>query len=144
MEIDRALADELLAKALAVWNEGNYDLVADAYVADFKRLEPGDPLSETRQSFIDHVKKRRAQYPDMKIIAEETILEHDRMVLVWRFEGTDIGDMPERRFPLSGKHIDFKGVSISHVRDGKIADEYVYYDQMEVLEKMGFASMMAA
>jgi steroid delta-isomerase-like uncharacterized protein len=53
----------------------------------------------------------------------------------WTLTGTHTGDFPD--FPATDRSFSVEGVSITHVREGKILSQRDYYDRASFLEQLG-------
>ena len=85
----------------------------------------------------EYVRDLRVQYPDLLVTFEEIVFDGEKMVSHWRFKGTDMGMHAASQGPPTGKKVDFKGVDVVHFKDGKIVDDYIYFDQLEILQQLG-------
>ena len=128
---------------LAAWNEGDFDGL-DAFVAsDTVRRTPASVssdasnLSELKQVIADF----RTQFPDGKVTLEEIEFHGDRSFGRWVFEGTNTGPGD---FPPTGRHVSVSGVSHGRYRDGKLVEELVYFDGLEMLGQLGLVDLPGA
>jgi len=62
----------------------------------------------------------------------------DKLVKHWRFKGTNSGEF--FGMPPTGKDIDIEGVTLVEMKDGKIAKEQDFMDNMMFLQQLGIAS----
>jgi steroid delta-isomerase-like uncharacterized protein len=135
-------AKAFMDAVLDIWNEGNLDLVDDFYSPDYVRhyVDIYEDIVG-----IDAYKKwiadTRTGFPDFNITLEgEIIAKADKIVLRWIAEGTQTGSlaMPSGELPPTGKKVKFFGVTIIHIVDGKIAEEWLYFNQASQLQQLGF------
>lgn len=77
----------------------------------------------------------KAAFPDVEITHHETLTTGDRVAIRWSAEGTHGGDYFGT--PASGKRVRFEGLDLFHLRDGKIAEAWIEYDNLGVLQQMG-------
>jgi predicted ester cyclase len=83
----------------------------------------------------------RATFPDFNVTQDgEMIAKGDKIVSRWIVDGTNTGPLntPFGSFPSTGKKVRFYGVLILHIVDGKIAEEWLYYNQSSLLQQLGF------
>jgi predicted ester cyclase len=127
----------MLEEINRMWNNGDVSHVKELFVPDFVRHEPPHRVFEGPQALADHILGVRKQYPDMIVTIDETIFDGERMVVKWRFRGTEKGVYPGSEFSPSGNGVEFEGVDILHLDEGKIVKDHVYYDDLNVLQQLG-------
>ncbi len=78
--------------------------------------------------------------PDLHATIDETIVKGDKIVWMWTFTGTNTGlfHTPLGDIPATGKKVQFSGVAIDRVDEGKIVEEWVYFNVLHVLQQLGF------
>lgn len=77
----------------------------------------------------------KTAFPDVQITHHETLVAGERVAIRWSAEATHGGDYFGT--PASGKRVRFEGLDLFHVRDGKIAECWIEYDNLGVLQQMG-------
>ena len=127
----------LSSRALKIWSEGNYSLLDELYSPEIIRHEVN--INEDligREEYKDNVILVRTAYPDFNVTADELFVKDDLVVLRWTVTGTNTGI----RFdvPATGKRIQFSGININRVIDGKIVEEWVYFNMADVLKQLGY------
>ena len=79
-------------------------------------------------------------FPDFNITQEgELIFKDDKIVPRWIAEGTNTGPLNTSfgTFPSTGKKVRFYGVFIIRVAEGKIIEEWLYFNQGSLLRQLG-------
>jgi steroid delta-isomerase-like uncharacterized protein len=118
-------------------NEVNLDLLDGIYASDVVIHDPSQPEDIMG---LDALKKyylgNHAAFPDLKLTLEEIAVGGDRIVWVWTFTGTNTGPLGE--LPPTGNMVKFTGVAIDRVVDGKIVEEWVYYNVLDTYQQLGF------
>jgi steroid delta-isomerase-like uncharacterized protein len=94
-------------------------------------LFAGDWQDRIRRSFASVTDS----FPDVHIIVEEMIAEGDRVALRWGFRGTQRGTYQD--IPATGKTVDWRGIDIYTIRDGKIVTMVREADSLSVLQQLG-------
>ena len=61
--------------------------------------------------------------------------QNDNLVKQWRFKGKHTGDF--FGIPATDKYVDLSGVTIVEMRDGKIASEQDFFDNLDFLKQLG-------
>ena len=124
-------------RALKIWSEGNYDLLDELYSPEIVRHEVNimEDLVGTKE-YKDNVTLVRTTYPDFNVIVDEVFVKDDRVVLRWTVTGTNTG--PRGDQPATGKRVQFSGINIDRFVDGKIVEEWVYFNMADVLKQLGY------
>ena len=79
-------------------------------------------------------------FPDLHFAVERTLVDGDCVVIEWVATGTHEGPLTSASgmtIPPTERHGSVSGVLISEIRDGKIAREQTYWDQMGLLQQLG-------
>ena len=89
-------------------------------------------VAEVVQAFWDAL-------PDGKLTHENDIAEGDVVVTEGTLTGTHRGTFrtPQGEIPASGNRVTLRYASVRWVRDGKVASEHLYFDQLEFLQQLG-------
>ena len=61
----------------------------------------------------------------------------DRTVITYKATGTNNGPLGEN-MAATGKKMSFSGVSISKIENGKITEEWNYYNQLPINKQLGY------
>ncbi len=125
-------------KSLAIWNEGKFEVVDEVYSADIVRHAAGvmDDV-EGVEAYKAYVKDVRTIYPDFQVTLDQRIAADDWLTVQWTVTGTNEGALNEN-VPATGKKIEISGVTVARFADGKIAEEWAYWNHGAVLSQLGF------
>jgi steroid delta-isomerase-like uncharacterized protein len=74
-------------------------------------------------------------FPDIHITPEELIAEGDRVAVSWTFTGTHLGTY--REIPPTGKRVEWKGIDLYTVGDGRITSLVRGADSLSLLKQLG-------
>ena len=75
-------------------------------------------------------------FADSHYAIEEQLAEGDRVATRVTFRSThSLGDF--MGVPANGKQISVKGMSIERIKDGKIVERRISYDQMGIMQQLG-------
>lgn len=122
-------------------SEVNLDLLDEIYTPDAVIHDCSQPED------IVGLEALKSQYryshralPDFQITLDEMIVKGDRIVWTWTVTGTNTGPFhtPLGDLPPTGKEVKFTGVAIDRVVEGKIVEEWVYFNVLELLQQLGF------
>ena len=141
-EVDAAqqMATEVLNRYLEIFNTGNMALV-DATISESHFLvEPEFPDRIVgRKGFTDWVNVYRTAYSDFNLVFNEIITKDNSVVVRWTVTGTNDGML--RELPPTGKKVRVTGMSLIRIVNGKIAEEWIYYDNLGSSEQLGATLM---
>jgi steroid delta-isomerase-like uncharacterized protein len=132
----------LVERSLAITSEGNLDDAYEIYAADFVRhtVERGDLVGP--DAIKDLAAQVRAAYPDIAATVREMIVSQDTVVTRWNLSGTNTGAF--EGVEPTGNYISFEGVFVSRVADGKLVEEWVYYDALGLWQQQGYTLVPSA
>jgi steroid delta-isomerase-like uncharacterized protein len=75
-------------------------------------------------------------FPDFKAAFEDVFVSGDKIVIRWTITATHRG--PLRGLPPTGKPVRFSGLAIDRVAQGKIVEEWVDFNVLDLLQQLGF------
>ena len=142
--VDNTKAEEemkvLVEKLTEFYNTGNLELLEESFAPEatihimVKGYEEFTGIEDLKQNVI----WLRDQYPDMvlKYNKEDLIIGGDKIVIPWVLTGTFAGtsdNIPDS----ANKKIDVEGLGIMQIKDGKIINEWRYFDRYAWAEQMG-------
>ncbi len=74
-------------------------------------------------------------FPDVQITIEEVIGEGNKVVILWTFHGTHRG--PFQGIPATGKTVNWDGLDLYTLTDGKITSLTRKADRRSLLQQLG-------
>lgn len=83
----------------------------------------------------------RGAFPDVSYTIEEQLVDGDKVITRWTARGANTGAL--MGMPPSGKAITITGISIERIANGKIAETWVNYDLLGLLQQVGAVPMPA-
>ena len=129
-------AKAMVAKLNEMLNKGNLDLVDEIYSSDLVRHEVSNEETIGSDAIRDWVTGGRTAFPDLSFITKEVIPKDDGFVWRWMATGTNTGPFGE--FPPTNKKIEVPGVIVFRVDNGKIVEEWDYWNDALVLKLIGY------
>jgi len=120
-----------------LWNGGDTDLVDALYADGCVRHNADVGDSEGPEGVKGFVKWVYTAYPDFKVIFDEPFEFKDRIITHWTATGTNDGPLNEN-MPPTGKKVSFTGIGVSMIENGKITEEWVFYNQLAIYTQMGY------
>ena len=131
-------AQALVEKDQKIWNEGNMDMVDEIIAPDYVEHTANIPEDDVVgiEAFKERVTILRTFFPDFNVNVEELIVKDDRIVWRWICSGTNTVTLTD--IPPTGKKMQFEGVGILRVVDGKIVERVMYYNEAARLVQLGY------
>jgi steroid delta-isomerase-like uncharacterized protein len=119
-----------------VWNERKLEVVDEL-------VSPSHALQDTIVSgsqvgpglYRRRVVEFMTGFPDICFTMEDTIAEGEKVVVSWIFSGTHKGEFME--IPATGRKVSVEGITIHHIRNGKILDSYARWDALGLMRQLG-------
>src|SRR5438034_4898459 len=112
-------------------------MVDDAYVNHIPVLTGGSGRDELREfyskRFIPQMPPDTEMTPVSRTIGDDQLVDE----MVFKFTHTIRMDWMLPGIPPTGKRVEVPLVAIVRVRDGKLAHEHIYWDQVSVLVQIG-------
>jgi steroid delta-isomerase-like uncharacterized protein len=124
-----------------IWGQGNLDAIEQIFSTEFVRHGPdmeGGPI-QGHEGFKQLVTMYRDAFPDLKVPIEAQLVEGDTVMTRWTVLGTLKG--PLLGMAPTGKSIQLGGFFMHHFKGDQIAEEWVIYDSLAVLEQTGLVSV---
>lgn len=100
---------------------------ADGYVLNGTRLGPAQLVSMRE--------RMTAAFPDFRIVIEEQIAEHDRVVTRVTFRGTHLGVY--RGIAPTGRQVSYQGIAVDRIAGGKVVQGWHESDGLGLLRQLG-------
>ena len=116
---------------------------AEARVAnltpDTEAMLPGGMILRGPEQLAAVARSFWEALPDGKIISENEVASGDTVVTEGTLSGTHTGTFrsPQGDIPASGNRVALRYASVKVIRDGKVALEHLYFDQLEFLQQIG-------
>ena len=107
-----------------LWNHtGDLDAAEELFAAD--------QAEAAKQEAADF----RRGFPDVISTIEDLIAEGDKVVARWRSRATHQGEY--MGIAPSGKEVQFMGISVYRIEEGKIAESWTVEDQFGLMQQIG-------
>jgi steroid delta-isomerase-like uncharacterized protein len=122
-------------------NTVNLDLLNEIYAEDVVVHDSGYPEELVGLDALkEYYSNNHKAFPDLHIIFDEMIVKGDRIIILWTFSGTNTGPLhtPLGAMPATGRKVQFSGVAIDRVDEGKIVEDWVYWNVLDILQQLGF------
>jgi steroid delta-isomerase-like uncharacterized protein len=121
-----------------VWNKGRAEAIDEMFAADGiahgLSEDAGNPIQGPRD-FKPFHETFRGAFPDIEVVVEDTIAEGDKVAarcsVRGKHTGAHLGVAP------SNASVDFTGMTIARIRDGKIVEAWNNFDFMKMNKQIG-------
>ncbi|NCO63596.1 MAG: hypothetical protein GW839_08495 [Flavobacteriales bacterium] len=119
-------------------NTGNLDLINNTNFTDDITLVTSPENIVGIDAFKDYYSNFLTGFSDVKFTIVDAFGQGDKLVKHWNFKGTNTG--PFFGMPATGKTVDVDGATLVKMKDGKIAQEQDFMDNMVFLQQLGIVS----
>jgi steroid delta-isomerase-like uncharacterized protein len=116
-------------------NKGNLVVVDELIAADYVGHTPFASELKGPEGVKQDITGSRTAFPDRTLTIEDMIAEGDTVVTRWSSRGTHRGTY--RGIAPTGKQVSTVGVSIIRVANGKIQENWEYWDTLSILQQVG-------
>ncbi len=114
-----------------IWNQGKLATIDELIATNL--ISNGQPSG--REGFRQFVTAVRTAFPDIHFTIEDTVVEGDKVVIRYTGRGTHQGAFAG--IPATGKQVQFPGIDIFRIANGQMAEEWLMYDQLGLLQQIG-------
>lgn len=114
-------------------NEGRTNILDTAYADDaILHTTPEIKGKSNAKAYYDNFV---AGFSDRSFTIKEIFADGDKLVKYWQFKGKHTGTF--FGIPATGKDVDVIGCTIVKMKDGKIAEEQDFMDNLEFMRQLG-------
>jgi steroid delta-isomerase-like uncharacterized protein len=128
--------DQLVVQLTEAWNSHDADGVAALCAEDFEGVDVAEAMPlHGREDVRQGAARYLHAFPDLRFVAEEVVVEGDRVAVAWRAQGTHRG--PLMKIPATGRTVVIRGASLLTVREGKFVRGLSIWDVAGLLRGLG-------
>ncbi len=121
-----------------VINQGNLDLINDSnFTSDITLISSPENVVGI-DAFKDYYSNFVTGFSEPEFTIVDIFGQDDKLVKHWHFKGVHSGDF--FGIPPTGKTVDIEGTTLVKMKDGKIAQEQDFMDNMLFLQQLGIVS----
>jgi len=144
IEDNKLLARRYIEEAVG---RGDKSVLADLMTADATSFHTRyQSAASAEEGRIQAEKTLRTGLPDLQVAVDELIAEADRVVALWHYTGTHLGEIWD--VPATGRRLKVDNITLFRFRDGRIAHTTTLADRMSVAVQIGsvgnYAPVIAA
>lgn len=119
-------------------NDANLDLINNTNFTEDITLVTSPENIVGIENFKAYYTNFITGFSDIEFTLEDVFGQGDKIVKHWRFKGTHSGDF--FGIPATGKKVDVNGVTLVEMKEGKIAKEQDFFDNLVFMQQLGIAS----
>ena len=116
-------------------NQGKLDLINETNFDKNITLLGGSEKIVGIADFKDYYSNFTTGFTDIKFTIVDVFGQGDKIVKHWNFKGKHTGEFFD--IPATGKSVDIDGVTLVLMKDGKIAQEQDFMDNLEFMQQLG-------
>jgi steroid delta-isomerase-like uncharacterized protein len=135
-QLTEGRAQAIASQYLEARNTANLDLLDDIYAPEVVVHDCSAPEDirglEALKSFYQ---ASHAGFPDFQARFDEVLVAKNQIIFRWTIEATHTGIL--RGMAPTGRHISFAGVAIDRIEGGKIVEEWVYFNVLDLMQQLG-------
>jgi steroid delta-isomerase-like uncharacterized protein len=122
-------------RMLQVMTSGRESAVGECVTTNWVNHDPSLPPLRGLEGAAELVRLWRTGFSNLKLEIEDSIEADDKVACRFRISGTHSGSL--MGIPASGKSVSVLGTGIFRVVDGKLADNWVNFDALGLLQQIG-------
>jgi steroid delta-isomerase-like uncharacterized protein len=126
---------EIARRLVSAWESGNQRVVDDLASPDLVVSYPTISTIHGTEEFKQALAGVYTAVPDPEMRIESLIAEGDQVVARWRAVGTSRG--PLLGAPATGKRVEWTGITIYRMADGKVVEDRGEEDGLDLLRQLG-------
>jgi steroid delta-isomerase-like uncharacterized protein len=145
-EVLMADTKQVAAEALEAFNAHDADGMRATYADEIVFEAPGDVRTEGVDETVGYAMAWLNAFPDAKLTVHDEIYDGEWGVQRFTFNGThqDTLSGPGGDIPATNRSLSGRGLQMFRVSGGKIVEEHLYFDQVQVLTQLGLMPEPAA
>jgi len=116
-----------------ILSQGHFELAEQLYAKDF--VNHGIHRDASLEEDQAALRGWHQAFSDIAIVPEKLIAEGDLVTIYWVARGTNTGT--GNGLPATGKKAELAGITIWHIVDGKIKEEWSAFDQLSMMQQLG-------
>ena len=130
---------EIVDQHYAGMNRGDVSASTSVLASDVVTLAPGAPPMHGVEQFKPFVEAFVSAFPDAKIQPARFYESGDTIVAEGVYSGTHTGTLVGNGMsvPATGKRMELHFLDVFKVRDGKVVEHGIHFDQGELMMQLG-------
>jgi steroid delta-isomerase-like uncharacterized protein len=135
--------EAVVRRTFDAFNTGDVSAADEIIAADAVAHDPAQPEeAHGPEGFRQTIELYRSAFPDLQFTLDEVFSDGDLVCTRWSTAATHDGDL--MGIPATGNSISGSGISIDRVVDGKVAESWVQWDNLGLMQQIGAFETAAA
>jgi steroid delta-isomerase-like uncharacterized protein len=126
------------------WNEHDVETILSLHTEDsvFENHTTGD-VNVGKEAIAEAIRGIFTVFPDLRFETRRQYIKDNLVVQEWTARGTHLGKMNRAGLEVepTGKHVEYRGLDVIPIADGKVARKDVYSDGVTLLRQLGLTSI---
>jgi steroid delta-isomerase-like uncharacterized protein len=138
-EVNMGEALRVGKESIEAFNAHDEERIKAGYTQTATLEAPGDVQLEGPDAATEYAMSWLRAFPDARVTVENEFEAGDWVLYQFTFQGTHKEPLvtPEGEVPPTNRQIKGRGAQFIRVEDGKIAEEHLYWDQVQILTQLG-------
>jgi predicted ester cyclase len=115
-----------------IFNQGKFQVADEIYAKDF--VNHGLHRDASLQEDQAWARWEKQALPDLNMTVDLMVAEGDLVTVVWRGRGTNTAAASP--LPATGIKVEFKGITVWRIVDGKLREEWTAFDKLRVINQV--------
>jgi steroid delta-isomerase-like uncharacterized protein len=124
-----------------LWDNWNIGVADELFTDDYRLHLPGSLVAIDRDGAKQVVQMFSTAFPNLQHTINEMIAEGNVVAARWTVHGTHRGDF--QGIAPTGNDVTVAGMTVHHLSDGKIAETWLTFDTMELLQQIDAVPRLA-
>ena len=142
--MDGAALQEFIDRYNEAWNAHDVEAIVALHTEDsvFENHTTGD-VNVGREAIGQAIAGIFRVFPDLTFDGRRQYIREDLVVQEWTARGTHLGKMSRAGLDVdpTGKSVEYRGMDVIPIEDGRIARKDVYSDGVTLLRQLGLTSI---
>lgn len=136
---------QVAARFTEAFNAHDEKAIRALYAEDAVFSAPGDVRLEGPDEIAGYAMGWLNAFPDARIDVQNEVVDGDWVVQQFTFRGTHAEALtgPTGEIPATNRRLQGRGMEAVRVRGGKIVEDHLYFDQVEILTQLGLMPELA-
>ena len=134
---EKAMMDKITIFVSEFLNKKDASVLPDILADNYVKTVSDEKVASGSQGLVENMNPLFTGFPDFKItLLHKSSFWENNVVLHWQLTGTNTGEF--NGIPATGKKVKVTGMShIGFNKEGKVAMEDVYYDNLSLMTQIG-------
>lgn len=118
-----------------LWNERDYAQIPEVVSESFVHVDPAAGEMRGHDSLEAFIREITTGFPDFQIEILNLLASEGLVMDEAKFTMTHEGEF--NGIPPTGREVEFRGMAIHHVENGKLQEHRQYYDKQDFFAQLG-------